>query len=191
MSGAVRGKRWPNADTIRAAQEAVERGDSLALQSRRLRYVTEFFGLTVAMRPADVTPRQWAARWNWAQRRERLGPSGFSPQGQHALRLNLVSAAIAKRRIPLSKTCRRGHKWTAQTTRMTRKGRSCLLCETLVRAERARSRREWIGRKEQIAAARAYMLDVGRRSNMDPSSTYWRDRYVAARDRWQKLKRAA
>lgn len=186
----MRGQRWPDATSIRLAQEAIERGDTLALGSRRLRYTAEFFGLALPPVDASLTPRQRAAHWNWTQRRERLGPSGFSPQGRHALRLNLVSAAIAKKRIPLSKTCSRGHKWTTETTRMTSKGRSCRLCEKLVRDEKTRKRLEWLQRKEQIEAARAYMLEVGRRSNMDPTSTYWRDRYVAARERWQALKAA-
>lgn len=189
--GRLRSMRWPCAQKIRAVAEALERGDSLALAGRRLAYVTEFFGLPTPPRPADATPRQWAARNNWARRRETFGKSGFSAEGTLALRLNLVQAAIVKARTPKRSHCRRGHKWTVENTRQTPKGRSCRACEVVVRAEKNRRRSEWLDRKAAIAEARQQMLEVGRRSDMDPASKYWRDRYVAARGRWQKLKQAA
>jgi hypothetical protein len=191
MSGAVRAKRWPESATIRDATAALERGDTLALQSRKLRYVTEFFGIVLPMVDASQTPRQRAARLNWTRRREELGPTGFSEQGHHALRLNLVQAQTVKRRKPKATHCGRGHKWTSDNTRMTSKGRTCRACEVLVRHEKIEKRRAWLARKEQVEAARAYMLEVGVRSDQNPTSAYWRDRYVAARARWQKLKQQA
>ncbi len=184
----LRNMRWPSAATIRAAAEALASGDTLALAGRRLQYVSQFFGLSLLPRPADVTPRQWAARQNWVRRRLIFGANGFSPEGEHALRLNLVQAAIVKQRAPKSTHCRRGHRWTTENTRVTAKGRSCRACEQLVRAERAR--RKLAARKATtvLADIRERMIAVGIRSHQDPASDYWRQRYVALRSRWRALK---
>ena len=184
----LRGMRWPSAATIRAAAAALASGQTLALAGRRLHYVSQFFGLSLLPRPADVTPRQWAARQNWIRRRKVFGANGFSPKGEHALRLNLVQAAIVKQRAPKSMHCRRGHRWTIENTRVTAKGRSCRTCERLVRAERARRK---IAAKKAVtvlADVRERMIAVGIRSHQDPASAYWRQRYVALRSRWRDLK---
>lgn len=183
-----RNMRWPSAATIRAAAAALAAGDTLALAGRRLQYVSQFFGLPLLPKPADVTPRQWAARQNWVRRRLNFGANGFSPEGEHALRLNLVQAAIVKQRAPKSTHCRRGHRWTTGNTRVTAKGRSCRACEQIVRAERAR--RKLAARKAStvLAEVRERMIAVGIRSHQDPASDYWRQRYVALRARWRALK---
>jgi hypothetical protein len=185
----LRGMRWPSPATIRAAAAALASGETLALAGRRLQYVSQFFGLSLLPRPADVTPRQWAARQNWIRRRTIFGANGFSAKGEHALRLNLVQAAIVKQRAPKSTHCRRGHRWTTENTRVTAKGRSCRTCERLVRAERVR--RKLAARKAVtvLADVREQMIAVGIRSHQDPTSAYWRQRYVALRSRWRALKR--
>ena len=184
----LRGMRWPSAATIRAAAAALASGQTLALAGRRLHYVSQFFGLSLLPRPVDVTPRQWAARQNWIRRRKVFGANGFSAKGEHALRLNLVQAAIVKQRAPKSTQCRRGHRWTIENTRVTAKGRSCRTCERLVRAERVRRK---IAAKKSVtvlADVRERMIAVGIRSHQDPTSAYWRQRYVALRARWRDLK---
>lgn len=183
-----RSMRWPSSATIQAAQAALEAGHSDALASRRLSYVTEFFGLPTPPRPVDVTPRQWAARSNWVRRREKFGANGFSAAGQHALRLNLVQAAIVKERAPKSTHCRRGHKWTVESTRITEKGRSCRTCELLVRADRTRKRLAARKAATVLADLREDMIAAGIRCHQDPTSDYWRSRYVAIRSRWRALK---
>ena len=182
--------RWPAASTIRAAAAALAAGDTLALSSRHLRYVSEFFGLALLPRPAGVTPRQWAARQNWVRRRESFGPSGFSETGEHSLRLNLVQARIVKRRRPKSRHCRRGHLWTPANTRLTQKGRSCRACEQIIRAQRARRRQVARQMETRVAELRQRMIDVGVRAHQDPSSAYWRQRFVAIRERWQEMRDA-
>lgn len=181
--------RWPSAKTIRAASAALAAGDTLALAGRRLCYVAQFFGLSLLPRPVGVTPRQWAARQNWARRREVFGANGFSATGQHAIRLNLVQATIVKQRVPKSTHCRRRHKWTAENTRVTPKGRSCRTCERLVRAARTRRRLTALKAATTLRDLREEMIQVGIRSHQDPMSKYWRDRYVALRSRWRELKK--
>ena len=185
---ADRRMRWPSASTIRAAADALALGDSLALASRKLRYVSAFFGLSLPPRPADVTARQWAARQNWVRRREVFGETGFSKEGELALKLNLVQAAIMKQRRPKPRHCRRGHRWTAQNTRMTTRGRSCRACELIVRGQRRHRRLVERQAAEQLAALRRDMIQVGIKSQRDPQSRYWRDRYVAIRERWLDLR---
>lgn len=183
--------RWPSASTIRQLRAAIEAGESLKLGSRRLRYAVSFFGIATVPRPANISVRQWAARQNWARRKERLGESGVSEKGRHALMLNLVSADIAKRRIPKPTHCQRGHKWTAENTRRTSRGRSCRACERIGRGQRRLQRLELRRRQSQIREALKQMKLAGIKNHQDPASAYWRDRYVAARDRWQRLKSQA
>ena len=182
--------RWPAATTIRAAAAALASGDTLALSSRHLRYVSEFFGLPLLPRPAGVTPRQWAARQNWVHRRESFGPSGFSETGEHSLKLNLVQARIVKRRRPKSRHCRRGHLWTPENTRVTKKGRSCRACEQIIRGMRARNRLMAQRLEKQVTDLRQQMIELGVRAHQNPSSAYWRHRFVAIRERWQEMRQA-
>lgn len=180
--------RWPSVSTIRAAAAALASGQSLALASRKLRYVSEFFGLSLPPRPADVTARQWAARQNWIRRREVFGETGFSKEGELALKLNLVQAAIVKQRRPKARHCRRGHRWTAENTRMTARGRSCRACEQIMRGKRRFQRLAERQVAERLAELRRDMITVGIRAQRDPASAYWRDRYVAIRERWLDLR---
>jgi hypothetical protein len=179
--------RWPSAETIRAAQQALEAGETLQLGGRRLGYVSSFFGLQTAPVPAGLTPRQYAARQTWAKRREKFGDSGFSNTGHVRLRLNLVSAMIAKEKISRSRTCGRGHVWTSETTRMSAKGRSCRTCERLVWSQRKLREREQKAKVEQITALRKTLIDVGIRANQDVESQYWRDRLTSLTKEYRKL----
>ena len=156
--------RWPAASTIRAAAAAMAAGNTLALSSRQLRYVSEFFGLALLPRPVGVTARQWAARQNWVHRRESFGPSGFSRSGEHSLKLNLVQARIMKRRRPKSRHCRRGHLWTSANTRVTKKGRTCRACEQIARGLRIRKRVVARGLEPRLADLRQRMIDLGVRA---------------------------
>jgi hypothetical protein len=163
----------------------------LPLCGRRLSYCAEFFDLVTAVRPPELSARQWAARCNWERRREVFGPKGFSAAGEHALRLNLVQASVVKARAGKSTTCRRGHFWRPETTRVTSKGRSCRLCERIVRGQRVRARKARAARAAAIAAARAAMIQVGIEMHRQPRSAYWRARYQAAHARWVRLVRGA
>lgn len=184
-----RAPRWPSRATIRAARRALEAGATLALAGRRLTYCSDFFGLSTSIRPAGVSPRQWAARQNWIRRREIFGTNGFSAKGEHALRLNLVQAAVVKARAPRSAKCRRGHAWRPETTRITAKGRSCRLCERIVRGQRTLARKARAARAAAIDEARRGMIHVGIEMHRQPLSAYWRDRYQAAHARWVALVR--
>jgi hypothetical protein len=190
-TAADRRMRWPSASTIRAAAAALASGESLALASRKLRYVSAFFGLSLPPRPADLTARQWAARQNWIRRREVFGETGFSKEGELALKLNLVQAAIVKQRKPKSRQCRRGHRWTAANTRMTARGRSCRACEQIMRGLRRYQRTVERQAAERLAELRRDMIAIGIKAQRNPSSAYWRDRYVAIRERWLDLKNSA
>ena len=186
-----RSMRWPSASTIRAAAAALASGESLALASRKLRYVSAFFGLSLPPWPADVTARQWAARQNWIRRREVFGETGFSKEGELALKLNLVQAAIVKQRKPKARQCRRGHRWTAANTRMTTRGRSCRACEQIMRGLRRYKRVVERQAAERLAELRRDMITVGIKAQRNPSSAYWRDRYVAIRERWLDLRESS
>lgn len=183
--------RWPSASTIRAAAAALASRESLALASRKLRYVSAFFGLSLPPCPADVTARQWAARQNWIRRREVFGETGFSKEGELALRLNLVQAAIVKRRKPKARQCRRGHRWTVANTRLTTRGRSCRACEQIMRGLRRYKRTIERQAAERLAELRRDMIAIGIKAQRNPSSTYWRDRYVAIRERWLDLRESS
>lgn len=183
--------RWPSMSTIRAAAAAVAAGDSLALASRKLRYVSAFFGLSLPPKPAELTPRQWAARQNWVRRREVFGETGFSKEGELALKLNLVQASIVKQRKPRSRHCRRGHRWTLDNTRMTTRGRSCRACEQIIRGQRRIKQVMKRQVADRLASLRRDMIAVGIKAQRHPDSAYWRDRYVAIRERWFDLRESS
>ena len=191
LSQGDRQMRWPSVSTIRAAAAALASGDTLTLASRKLRYVSAFFGLSLPPRPADVTARQWAARQNWVRRREVFGATGFSKEGEFALKLNLVQAAIVKQRKPKARQCRRGHRWTAENTRLTTRGRSCRACEQIVRGQRRQKLIVERQSAERLASLRRDMIAVGIKAQRHPESSYWRDRYVAIRERWLDLRDAS
>jgi hypothetical protein len=44
--------------------------------------------------------------------------------------------------------------------------------------------------EKRVAELRQRMIDVGVRAHQDPSSAYWRQRFVAIRERWQEMRDA-
>lgn len=190
VAGVTRLPRWPSPSAIRQTRAALERGDSLALAGRQLQFCTSFFGLALPAVPAGLSARQWAARQNWVRRREAFGPTGFSAPGLHAMRLNLVNASIRKAREPKARACGRGHTWTRETTRLTRRGRSCRVCEKLLRDQRRWRRGRLPALRREFARARDAMIRAGVRAHRAPESAYWRARAVATRQRFRDLRTA-
>jgi hypothetical protein len=137
----------------------------------------QFFGLPMPMIAEGLTKRQAAARAIWDRRREVYGETGFSDRGRHALRLNLVSAVIAKEKEIKSKTCRRGHLWTAETTRLTGKGRSCRLCEKLTRGQRK-------VKKQLLAHLKKLKIEAAKVHPDAPGGSAYK-----FREAWAKVKR--
>jgi hypothetical protein len=44
---------------------------------------------------------------------------------------------------------------------------------------------------ERLAELRRDMIEIGIKAQRNPSSAYWRDRYVAVRERWLDLRDAS
>jgi hypothetical protein len=204
MATPSRGKvrdRWPTPKVIVRLREALARGDGSEWSDFRLRYVLQFFGYARAPVKAGERPHETGARRMWARRYANGTASTEAVRASG--RRNMAKASRARRerrqRLRLDRTCQAGHIWRPDTTYLstrTRDGktiteRACAVCAKL-RYERGKWRALHGAKlKRQVAAARAYMIDVGIRANQQPDSAYWRARYEAAIARWQKLKQAA
>lgn len=173
---------WPRADAIRAARLRLERGKPLvSRESSRLGAVrvAEFFGLVTAMAPApNMTSAQIAAAKAWGSRRTKYGEKGYAnkpgaPGNQHAKRTH----------------CMRGHKYRPGSFWVVGTSRRCKACQLINKGRARLAKIERAKRAAAFAHAREQMKRFGIKNHQDPQSSYWRDRYLAARERFQQLKK--
>lgn len=157
-------ERWPNVATIMKAQQALERGDYVALTRRSnsrgtgLPRVVAFFGLSLPIaRTASHGLREHGATIQWATRRETFGPSGMRDEvvAKRAKQMR----AINQRKRQL-RTCRRGHRWTVENTVTypSKPGvRYCRACQQV-----REGRRRWVASVERprLASLKQAMLDA-------------------------------
>jgi hypothetical protein len=128
-----------------------------------------------ALMPAGVSARSLGAQIMWANRRDQYGDTGWTDEGKRRF------AEARKRQAKQRKWCRKKlHRWVAGQ-------RTCHLCRLV-----------WEGRAKtaarvaaDLAPLREEMIALGIRSNQQPESAYWRQRYEAARERWKGAKAEA
>lgn len=134
--------------------------------------------------PYGVTPRQHAQRARWKRTRQ-------TPAQRKAALLNFVKARVVAERTVLRRrsTCRRGHKFTLENTRIDKRNgaRQCIACQRVGWAKRAAAKRE----ARQLDILRDQLKSIGIKANQHPESAYWRDRFVAVRERYLSLKAKA
>lgn len=134
--------------------------------------------------PHGLTPRQYGARAMWARRRDKYGRSGYTADG-----LERMVAMKRGRNQHTGRThCKRGHKFRPGSYYVHGTSRQCKPCMAVTQGQRAWSRHSEAKRAERTEAARVAMIQSGVKMNQQPESAYWRNRAVAARERWLSLK---